>query len=176
VRYYELEDVLAAHAQGHEIGCHSFDHRNAPLQTDAELERSIRANARFVQELLGDVIMTSFAFPQGQVNVRTKRLLSRHFAACRGTWPGINAGLFDLALLRSVNIDAHTLQAYPLERLIAAAQARNGWLIFNTHDVSATPSRWGCTPAQLESVVTALVAHGIEILPLKHALARVVFH
>jgi peptidoglycan/xylan/chitin deacetylase (PgdA/CDA1 family) len=176
VRYYELSDVIAAHSNGHEIGCHSFDHRNAPLQSDADLERSIFDNARFVKDLLGDVIMTSFAFPQGRVNIRAKRLFSRHFSVCRGTWPGINAGLLDLSLLRSFGIDAESSQAYPVEKLIDMVRARNGWLIFNTHDVGHSPSRWGCTPELLDSIVSKVIDHGIEILPIKHALARAIFH
>jgi len=175
VRYYDLEDIVAAYAQGHEIGCHSFDHRNAPLQTNAELERSVRCNAGFVKDLLGDVIMTSFAFPQGEVNIRTKRFMSRRFAACRGTWPGINAGLVDLSLLRCVNLEPVTLQKHPVSQLIDEVKASNGWLIFNAHDVSAAPSRWGCTPELLESVVADLVNNGIEILTMKNALGRTVF-
>lgn len=174
VRYFELEDIVAAYAQGHEIGCHSFDHINAPLQTNAQLEQSIRSNARFVKGLLGDVTMTSFAFPQGQANIRTKRLLSRRFAVCRGTWPGVNAGSFDLALLRCVNLNSFTLQKYPVSQLINKVKARNGWIIFNTHDVSAAPSRWGCTPELLNSVVSELVNNGIEILSMKDALKHVV--
>lgn len=175
VRYYDLEDVVAAYTQGHEIGCHTFDHRAAPLQTNAELTQSVQDNARFVKELLGDVVMTSFAFPQGQANIRTKRFMSSRFAACRGTWPGINAGLIDLSLLRCVDLEAVTLSKHTVSELIDNAKARNGWIIFNAHDVSATPSRWGCTPELLESVVSELVKNGIEILAMKNALARFVF-
>lgn len=175
VRYFELEDIVAAYTQGHEIGCHSFDHENAPLLTNAELEQSIQSNAKFIRDLLGDVIMTSYAFPQGRANIRTKRLMSRHFAVCRGGWPGINAGLFDLSLLRCVNIDSLTLQKYPVSDLIEQTKARNGWLIFMAHDVGASPSRWGCTPELLDFVVSQLVKNQIEILPLKHALPRVAF-
>jgi peptidoglycan/xylan/chitin deacetylase (PgdA/CDA1 family) len=175
VRYFEPEDVVAAHAQGHEIGCHSFEHRHAVLLTNAQLEESIEKNAAFLRELLGDVVMTSFSYPQGRANIRTKRFLSRHFAACRGGWPGINAGLVDLSLLRCFNLDSQTLERYPVSRLIDRAKARNGWLIFAAHDVSASPSRWGCTPKLLDSVVSQLVQSGFEILPLKHALARVAF-
>jgi peptidoglycan/xylan/chitin deacetylase (PgdA/CDA1 family) len=175
VRYYDLEDVIAAYAHGHEIGCHSFDHRHAPLQTNVELEKSIRSNASFVRDLLGDLIMTSFAFPQGEVNIRTKEFMGKRFAACRGTWPGINAGVIDLSLLRCVGLEPVALHQHPVKELIDRAKARNGWLIFNVHDVSAVPSRWGCTPELLESVVASLLNSGIEILTLKNALARAAF-
>ena len=170
-----LDDVVAAHAQGHEIGCHSFDHRNMSLVKTAELEQSIRRNAEFVKALLGDVIMTSFAFPFGTISIRTKRLMSRHFAACRGIRRGINAGLFDLSNLKSVELIPEILEKYSVGQFIQEAKARNGWLIITTHDVSSSPSPWGCTPQLLQSVVSALVSNGIEILPMKHALARFFF-
>lgn len=175
IRYYDLEDIVAAYTQGHEIGCHTFDHKNAPLQTNAELYQSIQSNASFIKDVLGDVIMTSFAFPQGQANIRTKRFMSRHFAACRGTRPGINAGLFDLSLLRCVDMEPGTLQKHTVRQLIDDSKSRNGWIIFNAHDVSAEPSRWGCTPELMESVVSDLANNGIEILTMKNALARVAF-
>jgi hypothetical protein len=119
--------------------------------------------------------MTSFAFPQGAANIRVKRLFSKHFAACRGTWPGINAGLFDLALLKAVALDSSFDRRFRLSDLIRKAKARNAWIVFFTHDVDDNPSTWGCTPTQLRSVVSELVDHGIEILPMKSALAKVVF-
>lgn len=175
VQYYELDDVVQAHAQGHEIGCHSFDHRTAPGLSATELDASFRSNAEFVRNLLGDVVMTSFAFPQGQADVRTKRLASRYFPACRGTWPGVNSGIVDLSLLRCVNLEPRTLARFPLTKLIEQAQADNGWLILTTHDVTDMPSEWGCTPAQLRGAVELLLRSGFEILPLKNALGRVAF-
>jgi peptidoglycan/xylan/chitin deacetylase (PgdA/CDA1 family) len=175
VDYYQIEDVVAAHEQGHEIGCHTFDHIRAPELADSELERSVELNAQFVRDCLGDVIMTSFAFPEGAVNIRTKRLLGKHFAVCRGTWPGTNSGLFDLSLLRTVALDAYFDRRFRLSDVIREAKVKKAWLVFYTHDISATPSTWGCTPELLRSVIGQLAEHDIEILPLKSALAKVVF-
>ena len=175
VTYYELDDLAAAYERGHEIGCHSFDHIRAPQLKKADLKESVARNAEFVKSCLGDVIMTSFAFPQGAANIRVKRLLSKHFAVCRGTWPGINAGLFDLALLKAVALDTNFDRRFRLSELIQKAKASKAWIVFFTHDVDDKPSTWGCTPRQFHSIVSELVDNGIEILPLKSALARVVF-
>jgi hypothetical protein len=59
--------------------------------------------------------------------------------------------------------------------VIRKAKANNAWIVIYTHDVDDKPSPWGCTPRLFHSVVGQLVEHGIEILPLKNALARVVF-
>jgi hypothetical protein len=68
--------------------------------------------------------MTSFAFLQGAANIRTKRLLSKHFAVCRGTWPGMNSGLFDLSLLRTVALDTYFDQRFRLSDVIREGLAR----------------------------------------------------
>lgn len=174
VTYYEIDDLAAAHDNGHEIGCHSFGHVRAPMLTNADLIASVERNAEFVRRCLGDVVMTSFAFPQGAANVRTKRLLSKRFAVCRGTWPGINSGLFDLSLLRTTALDRQFDEAR-FSDVIRKAKASNAWIVIYTHDIDDKPSPWGCTPRHLGSVVEQLLKHGIEVLPLKNALARVAF-
>ena len=50
-----------------------------------------------------------------------------------------------------------------------------GWLILFTHDVSEQPSPYGCTPAMLAEALARIVDAGIEILPVKHAMAEVGF-
>jgi len=172
LEYYQLEDLAAAYEHGHEIGCHTFDHIRVPRLTDLDLEESIARNADFVRDCLGDVLMTSFSFPRGAVNIRTKRLFSKHFAVCRGTWPGMNSGWFDLSLLRTFSLDPDFDQRVRLSEAIQKAKATNAWIVFFTHDISQSPSPWGCTPQLLESVVSQLSEHGIEILPMKSALAR----
>lgn len=174
VRYYDLEDIIAAHTQGHEIGCHTLDHRIVSQQDNNELEDSIFQNSAFIKELLGDVIMTSFAYPKGRVSISAKRFLSKKFSVCRGTQPGINSNLIDLSQLKCFNLDANFYN-YSIDSLVSDAKVHNGWIIFNTHDVTSSPSPYGCTPELLRSVVSAVASSGIEILPMKHALGRAMF-
>ena len=174
VYYYELDDIIDAHTQGHEIGCHTSDHKNVSQQSNRELEDSISLNAKFIRDLLGDVIMTSFAYPQGNVSIKAKQFLSKKFSVCRGTRPGINTKLIDLSQLKCINLDA-SFGKYSVDTLIKETKACNGWIIFNTHDVTSSPSPYGCTPELLQTVVSAVAKSGIEILPIKHALGRAMF-
>jgi hypothetical protein len=57
-----------------------------------------------------------------------------------------------------------------IESVIARNCANNGWLIFATHDISETPTRFGCTPAFFERVVRLAVQSGAVILPVSRAL------
>jgi peptidoglycan/xylan/chitin deacetylase (PgdA/CDA1 family) len=175
VEYFQAEDLVAAHANGHEIACHTFDHRTVSELSAPEIEASLGRNRDFVRGLLGDVIMTSFAFPHGETSIRTKRLLSRHFSACRGIFPGINGSRIDLSQLRGVELVPYILKSHSIDRMIEAAAAQRGWLIFICHDVAREHSPWGCTPQTLEEAVSKLQAAKIEMLPIKSALGRVAF-
>ena len=119
---------------------------------------------------------SSFAYPFGDVSPRTKTLAARAFPVARGIRPGVNEGLVDLAELKAVPLERRSWSAAEVEHWIAQAKAGAGWIVFFTHDVAHEPSPYGCTPAMLEHALDALeAAAGIEILPVKSALARVVF-
>ena len=45
-----------------------------------------------------------------------------------------------------------------------AARRKRGWLIFTLHDVSASPSPFGCTPALLRAALEGAAARGFEIV------------
>ena len=175
IKYFEADDLVAAHANGHEVACHTFDHRTVSGLSPGEIEATLRQNQDFVRSLLGDVVMTSFAFPHGETSIRTKRILSRHFAACRGVFPGINSGRIDLSELKAVELAPYVLKSYSIDRMIEAALANRGWLIIVGHDVANVHSPYGCTPRVLETAVSKLLAAKIEILPIKNALGRAAF-
>jgi hypothetical protein len=57
-----------------------------------------------------------------------------------------------------------------VKRLIHQNAQARGWLIFATHDVCDTPSRFGCTPSFFEQVVQWSLESGARILPVVEAL------
>jgi hypothetical protein len=101
--------------------------------------------------------------------------VSKQFASCRGIWPDVNRRSIDLGELSAVQLVPHILARRPIHGLIESAVARNGWLVFFTHDISSSPSPWGCTPQLLEQVIGKLLDAKIEILPVKSALGRIAF-
>ncbi len=159
VVYYSEADLAALHARGHEVACHTFGHGDITQQSGPELMETLRRNADFVRGAIG-AEMTSFAYPYGAASIRTKLLLRNRFAACRGIEPGINAGRVDLSQLRAVCLQPHFLADYPVDRLIAEAVNRNGWLIFIGHDVSDDHTPYGCAPGVLEDAVSRIKAAG----------------
>ena len=172
VQYFEPDDIAEAVRRGHEIGCHTFDHPNVSTLSMTELATTIAKNAEFLRGLIGDYQVESFAYPRGLAGFRSKRWLARRFTSCRGTLPGVNHGSVDLSQLKCVDLAPHSLARQPMDRLVEHCIATNGWLIFDAHDISAAPSRWGCTPALLQSLVALLSRRGVEILPVRDACAR----
>jgi peptidoglycan/xylan/chitin deacetylase (PgdA/CDA1 family) len=175
IEYYVPDDLTALRDAGHEIGCHTYSHEYGTGVASRRLDEDVARNDGFVRDLLGDYPLTSFAYPYGDVSPRTKRLFADKFASNRGIRQGVNAGLIDLAQLKAIGLESRAWKPEAVEALVADAVARNGWIIFFSHDISDAPSPYGATPAMLDHALATLKAAAIDILPVKHALARTVF-
>jgi hypothetical protein len=50
---------------------------------------------------------------------------------------------------------------------------QNGWLIFATHDVCESPTRFGCTPRFFKQVVDYASKSGATVLPVHEAFQKI---
>ncbi len=170
---FQVPHLQALHAAGHEVGCHTFGHTSA-LRMDAEaLRLSLDANAAWVAERLDGFRMTTFAWPFGDATVGAKRVVRDRFAMARGVRDGVNAGREDRALIKSIGLESRRLPAYDLEGLMAETAASKGWLTAYGHDVSDRPTDYGCKPADLDRVLRAAKAVGLDIMPVGQAWAGI---
>jgi peptidoglycan/xylan/chitin deacetylase (PgdA/CDA1 family) len=169
-RLMSADDCRDLHQRGHEIGCHTHSHRAAQALDAAEMEAEIVRNRVFFRSIATDLGPENFAYPYGSVSLARKRQVQRHFASCRGVTGGINAGRVDLALLKAVPLSDARTDRRAVEALIRATVARNGWLIFFTHDVTASPTPFGCTPGLLEHALAAAGSAGCATLTVRDAL------
>jgi peptidoglycan/xylan/chitin deacetylase (PgdA/CDA1 family) len=167
---FEVEDLRAARAHGHEIACHTFTHRDCCRASPGAIIGEIEENAAALSALLDGTVLTNFAYPFGGVSLSAKHALANRFASCRGTGRGINRGTIDLADLFSTSIYNRDFDRARLCQSIDAARKAGGWIIFFTHDVSETPSEFGCTPAQLQSIVSYAVEN-MPVLPVREVVA-----
>jgi peptidoglycan/xylan/chitin deacetylase (PgdA/CDA1 family) len=141
---------------GHEIGCHTYGHRDVRYIEWPALESDLRKNAETLSEISGGVLR-NFAYPFGGISFGKKLRLESRFETCRGIYPGINAGRIDTGLLKAVPLYSSMLDDEGVRRWVAQAAATSGWLIFFTHDVSDRPTPYGVTPDLLRAAVAAAV-------------------
>jgi peptidoglycan/xylan/chitin deacetylase (PgdA/CDA1 family) len=167
---FDRQDVRAAHAAGHEIGCHTYTHPDFHHAPKSSIPTEIRENGAALSSLLEGFVPTNFAYPHGSVSVTAKRVLGPRFSSCRGTGRGINHGLADFADLLANTVYAVDFDDIEMRSLIDRNTSVGGWLIFYTHDVAETPSPFGCKPGHLEAIV-AYAAERTTILPVRDVIA-----
>ena len=169
---FEVAHLEALVAAGHELGCHTYAHRSVLALSSAELAADLDSNAAWVAERLEGRRMASFAFPFGHVSVGAKRAVGRRFRTGRGVRDGVNLGVVDRAALLAIGLESRRLPDYDLDAMAAATAERGGWLVAYGHDVGDRPSPYGCTPRDLERLIVAARAAGLDIRPAGEAAAR----
>jgi peptidoglycan/xylan/chitin deacetylase (PgdA/CDA1 family) len=154
---------------GHELGCHTFGHHPAWTTSPAAFEESVRLNSAALDQHLPGARFLTHSYPISYPRPETKSRVSRHFCCCRGGGQTFNTGTVDLNYLSAFFLEQSRDDLDTVKRLLAANQAAGGWLILATHDVSETPSPYGCTPNFFEQVVDLTLACGAEVLPVGRA-------
>lgn len=168
---FTTEHLQQIHAAGHEIGCHTYGHTSALSVSPAAYAADLDRNAAWVAERLEGHVMTSFAWPYGDVSVCAKAVVADRFALGRGVRDGVNAGSADRANLQAIGLESRRLPGYDLEALMAQTAARKGWLVAYGHDVMDGPTPYGCTPDDLDRILRLAKAAGLQIMPVERAFA-----
>ncbi|MFZ6849959.1 polysaccharide deacetylase family protein [Undibacterium sp. RuRC25W] len=153
---------------GHEIGCHTFSHTNCANASMALLDEDWRKNQDFFEK--NELITSGFAFPFGAYDLPSKLSASKLFSYSRITAGGTQVGRADLNALRAQALYADSTEADTILALIQQTATEGGWLIFYSHEVTATPGLWGTTPEQLESALRIARQLSCEILPVQKAI------
>jgi peptidoglycan/xylan/chitin deacetylase (PgdA/CDA1 family) len=167
---FDEGDLAELVKRGHDAACHTFDHAAVPHCSKTAIASTLSANLEFIKNATGQREITSFAYPFGLASVRTKRLLAKKYLACRGIYPGLNAGWTDFSQLSAICLHRSDLR---VEQHVQNALRRAGWLIFVGHDVCDRPSAFGCTPGALENTLRLVSEAGIEIVTMDQALRRI---
>ena len=170
---HEVSDLIVLAKAGHEIACHTFSHPNVVAINDAERAQDADLNADFVATQVGAAAPVSFAYPFGRVSGRAKSFYAKRFETSRGVYAGVNAGTMDFSELRAVGIESRSHDMGRVRAFIDEAIAKNGWLIFFTHDVDNSPTPHGCRPKDLENVIQALVDAHVGTLPVRDVAKQI---
>jgi peptidoglycan/xylan/chitin deacetylase (PgdA/CDA1 family) len=167
----DLETLLG---DGHELGHHTFGHVSCRSMAPGRFTEEVIQGRAAVRKLAGAATQGNFAFPFGEVTLRGKRLVGREVASARGIWPGFNGPIVDLNLLWANSLYGDGSSCSRVKELILENERRRSWIIFYTHDVRPTPSRYGCTPDLLECAVGFAAQRGARILPIAEVVAELV--
>ena len=63
--------------------------------------------------------------------------------------------------------------AASIGHLLDQACSQNGWLVFLSHDVADSPTRYGCSPALLAATIEQAQKRGMAILTIAQALDEI---
>jgi peptidoglycan/xylan/chitin deacetylase (PgdA/CDA1 family) len=167
---FTLDDVKELLARGDELGCHTFDHCHSLISSPRLFEDSIIKNKRAINGLVPGTVFKTFSYPLDSPRLFTKRRTGRHFRCCRGGGQTFNAGTTDRNFLKSFFLEHSRDNPGSIKNVIENNSLVKGWLIFTTHDISETPTRYGCTPSFFEDIVKRSMDSGARILPVAEAL------
>jgi peptidoglycan/xylan/chitin deacetylase (PgdA/CDA1 family) len=168
-RIFDMTDLAALQAAGHELGCHTFHHSHAWDTGANAFAESIDRNAAQLNSLFGDAAFESLSYPISCPSPAVKKVAQARFSVCRGGGQAPNVGVVDRNRLNAIFLERLVDSPDLIAKLINDACASNAWLIFATHDIAESPTRFGCKPSFFEEVVKQAVASNALVFPVAKA-------
>jgi peptidoglycan/xylan/chitin deacetylase (PgdA/CDA1 family) len=156
---------------GHELACHTYEHTRACDVPTPVLLTQCDKNRQSASSMCKGYECRNFSFPEGVVTVSAKISLQSLYDTCRTVEPGINTDPVDFSFLRANPIYSKQPIGH-IKKKIRESHDRRGWLVFYTHDISETPSSYGCTAEYFQEVVRYAAESGAEILTVGEASRR----
>lgn len=169
--YFSADDLRGLAREGHEIGCHGFDHLDFQQATPNEIAKDLDRNAAFFDGL-GLQTARSFAYPYGRATPKAKKLCGERFAVCRSVHPGLCGKIVDVNLLPSYEFYDSCLDIDDVKNLLNQLAKSGGLLSLFSHGVCDTPAYYDCSPSLLQGTLEYASVLGIRILPLNQAIDR----
>lgn len=161
------DDLLHAMEEGDELGCHTFDHWDTWQTTPEKFMESVVRNKQALDRIFPGKCFKTFAYPISEPRPAVKCRLEKYFICCRGGGQVPNVGMADLNLLKAFFLDRRNkIDIHLVRKLIDYNTSCRGWLIFATHDVTESPSPYGCTPKLFGEVVEYAARSGALLLPV----------
>ncbi|MEP1231263.1 MAG: polysaccharide deacetylase family protein [Litorimonas sp.] len=164
------DDVKAAYDSGHEIADHTFSHIDGQQSPHQDFLADIETNQTALNAL-NIPFSRNFAYPYGCLCPKLKAKIAQKFELARGVHnPSFNSANkpLDSALLPSMRM-YHNQTIDDIIRVIKTMEQTPQWLTVFTHDVSETPSNFGCTIADMEHVIQVIKDSGTRVMPMIEA-------
>ena len=170
---FRRHDLDALLRDGHELASHTFSHISCYSVSDVNFRKEVEEGRRAIKELTTRSDSGNFAFPFGEITAKAKKTIGSTVLSSRSIWGGLNGPEIDLSLLRANSLYGDRDKCAQVRELISDNERRRTWLIFYSHDVDDTPSRYGCTPELLEFAVL-LASRGARILTVAEVVTNLI--
>jgi len=160
------KDIVGAYENGHEIADHTYSHMSS---NDVDLNvymADIERNQLALKDL-GIPQSRHFAYPYGHVSPPLKKALRTRFETLRGVVTSASATQ-DANLMWATRLYSNNSIDLALEK-IKQAQLVPQWLHLFTHDVRNAPSKFGCTPEDLQTIIDAVKDSGLRVMTVDEA-------
>ncbi|NTZ93602.1 polysaccharide deacetylase family protein [Agrobacterium tumefaciens] len=156
-------------AAGHELACHTYSHRKLSSFSRRGLEEDFDRNDSVLGSFDENRHRQNFSVPFGMASPVMQPLLRRRFRTVRGIMPGINRGSVDPHNLAAVELRSDQNYLDAADRWLEDVLQNGGWLIIFTHDVSTTPSFYGCPEERLRGLVRRATSGGAKVMTVDAA-------
>jgi peptidoglycan/xylan/chitin deacetylase (PgdA/CDA1 family) len=170
------QDVLDLVAAGHELASHTLHHVSSRTMSADEYAAEVVKGDDALRQVVSSGPSGNFSYPFGEVTVGAKKVAGQHCRSCRSTLAGYHGPTADLNFLRANQLYSSSIPFSRVAELVARHARPGHWLIFYTHDVRDTPSRYGCTPQYFEDSVRCAVEAGARVVTVADALASLEDH
>jgi peptidoglycan/xylan/chitin deacetylase (PgdA/CDA1 family) len=168
--YAAEDDIKRLMDAGHEIACHTYSHLDCGRAAGPKVVADVEQN-KAALEALGASPRT-FAYPYGDVSPASKQAIGDKFTMLRALHHGVIEDGADLNQAPAIGIEGPDGELTAIHWLREAARKR-AWVILFTHDVSKSPSPFGCTPGALERLCDAALSMGFEVVTAAEGAERV---
>jgi peptidoglycan/xylan/chitin deacetylase (PgdA/CDA1 family) len=168
----DRDDVRNLYSSGHEIGLHGHRHSAVGRLSAQDFLDDLEQNRTQLDGIDAGIRAKNFAYPFGMAAFARKRQLSSLVHSSRSVFPGVNSGDIDPHFLKCIELTSKWLTLEKLLVHLDDVVKQNGWLIFLTHDVSASPSPYGCSPDLFRRALDGVAARGVDIVTVAEALSK----
>lgn len=169
-RRASIDQLREIWTKGHEIGCHTYSHPAVRYMSSDELGAELDRNQSVLKQIDSGIVVRNFAYPFGDMSLRTKRYLEARFDSCRSGHAGLNSGVADLGALNAWPLQNACLQREKIAELMAETARARAWLIFYSHDVAERPTEFGVTPDLLDYAVGLAKESGCKLTTVAKGL------
>lgn len=170
---YMNEEQLSDLAQrGHQIGSHTFDHRDLSMMDAKGVENELTKTNQYLRQRL-KLDKIDLASPYGKIDSVGLKLVKKMQRSHRGTRAGVNTKqTLETYNLRTLFIDKEKSNSELLKK-IELAKAFNGWLIVVYHQVEPNESFFAIEKNVFEEQIRAIQKSGVKVEKVEDVLRSI---